>query len=241
MTQDLSKLTVDELFKLGGVEVYDDLHFVYTSEDHGSGYANLRPLAHPENLPVLRELGFRLICTALVQGDFPGNERIAIIGPETLGAVIAKEAVEEYNRRDPHREPLLYGSFIHDPADDKKFLWGEGGGMALMQPDPKRTITSVIWVDDLLNKASTWQRTKHLVDDLWPGAIKMLATIADRSKETARSIGVPMVSLRKLIIDSYTPDTCPLCKDEIPIVVKPGHGHTYKQMHPDYPGGFREL
>lgn len=241
MTQDLSKLSVIELMELGGVELYDSLHFVLTSGEHSSGYANLRPLK--KNLPVLRELSYRLTRYALMEGDFSASDRIALIGPETLGAVIAREAVAEYNRRHPDVRPLLAGSFLHDPKDKekKKFLWGPGGGVALMQPDPAGPVTKVIWVDDLLSKASTWQRSRSLITDFWPSAIKMVATLADRSKETPKSLGVPMVNLRKLIIESSPADTCPLCDQHLPIVRKPGHGHEYEEKHPAYPGGYIDL
>lgn len=242
MTHDLSSKSITELMELGGVELYENLHFIYTSGKHGSGYANLRPLTEKKNLPVLRELAFRLICNTLEQGDFSDDDRIAVIGPQTLGAVIAKEGVEEYNRRDPDRKALLYGTFVHDPGNKECFLWGPRGGTELMHPDRQQPVTKVIWVDDLLNQASTWRRTKHLITDFWPEAIKAVATIADRSQETAATLGVPaMVSLRKLTIDSFEANDCPQCVKHIPIVRKPGHGHEYEKDHPDYPGGYSDL
>lgn len=241
MAKELFTMSTAELLELGGVEVYDNSHFIYTSGYHGSGYANLRPLK--ENLSVLRELSCRLICAALHQMQPDDNDRIVVVGPETLGGLIAKEGVEEYNLRDPHRIwPLQYGVFIHDPDDSERFCWSEGGGSMLIRPDAQHSIAKVIWVDDLLNKASTWKRTNHFVTDLWPGAIEVIATIVDRSTETAESLDVPaLVSLRKLHIDSFEASLCPLCTEEAPIVRKPGHGHEFEKNHPDYTGGYIDL
>lgn len=240
--REFSTMSVIELMELGGVELHDNSHFIYTSGLHGSGYANLRALAKEENLPVLRELSFRLICNALEAMQPEDGDRIVVVGPETLGAIIAKEGVEEYNRRDPLRnKPLEHGSFIHDPESPEMFLWGASNGIGLIQPDPNQPPGKVIWVDDLLNQASTWRRTNHLVSDMWPNAIEVVATVADRSKETPESLGVPMmVCLRKLDIDSFEPDECPQCTGEIPIVRKPGHGHAYEKKHPDYTGGYTD-
>jgi hypothetical protein len=234
-------MSVAELMKLGGVEVNDNSHFIYTSGFHGSGYANLRPLK--ENPSILRELSLRLICAALHQMQPDDNDRIVVVGPETLGGLIAKEGVEEYNRRDPYRIwPLQHGVFIHDQDNHERFHWGKGGGSRLIQPDVKHPVAKVIWVDDLLNKASTWRRTCHFVTDLWPEAIEVIATIADRSTETPESLGVPaLVSLRKLHIDSFEAGLCPMCVEGVPIVRRPGHGHEYEKDYPDYPGGYSDL
>lgn len=242
MIDDLSNLTVEELFKLGGVEVYDGFHFVYTGDDHGPGYAQLRPLGKAENLPILQELSYRTLMKALEALALPWYLPVVVVGPETLGVKIAAEAVAEYKRRETMRRPIMAGAFMHDPNKENGFLWGDGGGCALMQPDAKSPPAHVIWVDDLMNKGSTWDRTKRLLLDLWPDSVKVIATIANRSAHTSESLGVPhFVSLHEISLDRFLPAECPQCEQHVPIVRRPGHGHEFEQKHPDYPGGYIDL
>ena len=242
MTQDLSKLTVDELFKLGGVEVYDGLHFVYTGDDHGPGYAQLRPLGQVENLPILKELSYRTLKKALEALNLPWYFPVVVVGPETLGVKIAAEAVTEYKRRETVRRPIMAGAFMHDPNKEDGFIWGDGGGFALMQPDPKSPPAQVVWVDDLMNKGSTWKRSKNLLLDLWPDSVKAIATIANRSAHTSESLGVPhFVSLHEISLDRFSPAECRQCEQHIPIVRHPGHGWKFEEANPNYLGGYMDL
>jgi len=123
MSNELSQLTVDDLFLLGGVEVYDGRHFIYSGGDHGPGYANFRPLGDPDKKDILSELSYRLIMKAIEGAKLDVSRPIAVIGPETLGAKIAASGVAAYNsRRSSGLPPLRSGHFIHDPKDKSKFL-----------------------------------------------------------------------------------------------------------------------
>jgi hypothetical protein len=238
MTSGLSSKSNEELFKMGGVEVYDDLHFVYSGDDHGPGYANFRPLGNPGNEEILAELSFRLIMKAIEGARLDISRPIGVVGPETLGAKMVRSGVYAYNsRKAPGLPRLRFSFFKHDPHNKEKFHWGDGGGASLMEMG-----TPVIWIDDLMNKGSTWERTKNLILDFWPGSVKAIATFGDRSEHTNETLGVPYFgSLSKISLERFPADECPLCKDQIPIVRNPGHGHLFEQSHPDHPGGFTSL
>lgn len=232
------EMSIEELLKASKVPVYTDKHFVYTNDEHGEAYANLRSLAAEENLSILRELSYRLIEHAIQVGNLDLSQQIVVVGPETLGAMIAEEGVAIFNLRTLHGTPRLnVGTFIHNPTDKKKFLWGEGGGSALMGQGAQ-----VIWVDDLLNQGSTFKRTRHLVEDFWPGSIKIVATIVDRSCESVLSLNVPVLAnLIKLSLQSYPADQCRFCAENRPLVLKPGHGGKFQETNLDYAGGFYSL
>ena len=232
------EMSVEELLNAGKVPVYTDRHFVYTSDEHGEAYANLRSLAAEENLPILRELSYRLIAHAIEAAKLDLSQQIVVVGPETLGAMIAEEGVAIFNLRTLHGTPRLRaGNFIHDPADKKKFLWGEGGESAIIASGAQ-----IIWIDDLLNQGSTLKRTRHLVEDFWPDSIKVVATIVDRSHESAESLEVPiLVNLVKLSLQSYSANQCPFCAEKRPMILHPGHGWKFQESNPDYIGGFYSL
>lgn len=93
----LRDMTNEQLFASGEVEVYDGLHFVYSGDDHGPGYANFRPLGKPGNEEILAELSYRLILKAIEEARLDISRPIAVVGPETLGAQMVMSGVAAYN------------------------------------------------------------------------------------------------------------------------------------------------
>lgn len=242
MTQDLSARSNAELLKLAEVPIYRDRHFVYSGDDHGPDYVQLRVLQEPHNSMVMAEFAYRLLANELKAGTLTLQKPLVVLGPETLGQKLAKAAVEEYIQRHGPQPNLRYGYFeAYTVGKEKHYRWGEGGGANLIQPKTEVAPAQVLWLDDLMNSASTWERTQHLVHDFWPGAIKVVAVIVNRSEQTAESLKVPHFSYLQEVSAERFSDPCPLCTQRFPIVRHPGHGHKFEEAHPDYPGGYIDL
>jgi orotate phosphoribosyltransferase len=73
--------------------------------------------------------------------------------------------------------------------------------------------------EDVVTTGGSVQEVITLVKN-FGGVIVGVASIVDRSK-TPVNFGTQFVSLLKMDVPVYHPDTCPLCKENIPIV-KPG-------------------
>jgi orotate phosphoribosyltransferase len=78
--------------------------------------------------------------------------------------------------------------------------------------------TAVI-IEDVI---TTGGSTREVIESLRARGARILAggSIIDRSGGTVE-LGVPRAALDTLVVDSYPPESCPLCAQGIP-VVKPG-------------------
>ncbi len=214
-------------------EVLTNSHFIYTSGKHGDGYANMRFLGRPEFETELRSFSYELLCRAIADGGLDLGRSILVVGPQTLGAKMAKVAVLEYNRR--HDAHIRYATFDATKHDDntKTFSWATDNPAIhhLCQG------AQIIWMDDLLNVASTFARTRSIVEGFAP--VMVVAVLFDRSAFSAKDLDVAcLVSLERHTMYAYEPEDCLACRDNVPIVNNLGHGAQFQNLHPDYPGGF---
>lgn len=211
-------------------EVFPSGHFIYTSGLHGTGYVNYRPLGKGHD-DLLREVCVHLLRKALVGVNVSMYRNIIAVGPETMGAKMVGQIVGMSEDEMPYS--IDTRTFLKDPADPTKFIWNA---------DPKRVLTPdslLIWMDDLLNLASTFEKTGPMIN-AYGAQVHTLAIIGDRSSVTTNDIGVKqIVSLERFSLKAHPEDTCPLCLDKIPVVNDLGHGKKWQDSHPDYAGGFR--
>jgi len=222
-----------EFLTLHGL-LYTETHIVYSSGKHGDTYANLRPLGLPEHAESFREYSYSLLAKAIIEGELNPAKPILVVGPETLGAKMAKTAVGEYNRR--HNTQLQSATFTATKHDDgsKTFSWStDNWGINYIQSE-----TQIIWMDDLLNLSSTLARTRDIIEGL--AKIFVVAVFFDRSHLTAVDLKVShLVSLVKHQMPAHDEGRCPLCMDYVPIVTYLGHGKQFQDKHPEYPGGYK--
>ncbi len=214
-------------------------HFVYTSGRHGEVYVNLRFLDTPNFENDIRLHSYSLLLQALkaMKPDF--TRPIVVVGVETLGAKMARYSVEEYNRR--HSTRIRFAVLEANKHEDgsKSFVWSSKNPAInhLLQED-----TQVIWMDDLLNTASTLKRTRQIIETFAP--IMTVAVLFDRRSFSVESLHVPFtVSLIKRPIETFDPEVnpCPFCRASIPVVTNLGHGANWKKSNPAYKGGFEEV
>lgn len=213
---------VAEVFPLG--------HFIYTSGMHGTCYVNYRPLKAGHD-QLLREVCVHLLRKALIGINVSKYRNILAVGPETMGAKMIGQIVRMSENEMPYS--IDTRTFLKDPADSSKFIWNA---------DPKRVLTEdtlLIWMDDLLNLASTFEKTTPMIN-AYGAKVHTLAVVGDRSTVTKNDIEVEqIVSLERFALRAHSEDACPNCLDKIPVVNDLGHGKKWQDSHPDYPGGFR--
>jgi adenine/guanine phosphoribosyltransferase-like PRPP-binding protein len=236
---DLRKMTIWELLALAKVPIYQDKHFIYASLKHGPAYVNLRVLKELENIEILNEIAYRLLRAVFAQATFDFNKKIVVVGPDTLGAILAHAAVAEYKYRDGIE--LRSSSFAVADTDEngnKKYKWAADGGINFLKDGDG--CVQVIWMDDLMTSGSTWNGTRHLIGTFCPNAVKAVATIVNRSDQTTQSLGTEFVFLEEVTTDAYD-HPCPLCKANEPIVSNFGRGAEFQATHPKYGGGYVEI
>jgi orotate phosphoribosyltransferase len=212
-------------------DVYTGKHFVYTSGTHGHGYVNYRALKESENAQLLFRAGLSLWKKIVATTDLDNRKPIVIVGPETLGALMIKSLYGDFLKAFPN----IHAIELRKTGVDKEFIW-EDNLVNIIDSE-----TQLVWFDDLLNRTSTLEATKPMIEAL--GArIHTVAVIGDRSGKKASEIGVGnIVSLERFSLTAYEEQDCPLCNSTVPIVCNFGHGGKYRNDHPDYLGGFIDL
>jgi orotate phosphoribosyltransferase len=187
--------SVLDLFRTTGA--YLEGHFRLTSGLHSPNYLQCAlVLRHP---PAAEDLGRRLAAQLHTILDEP----VALVVSPALGGLIIGHEVARalgtpflFTERDPEtRKMLLRRGFTVQPGE-----------------------TAVV-VEDVI---TTGGSTRDVVESLRAAGARVLAagSIIDRSGGAA-AVGVPRVALATLQVAAHSPDTCPLCREGVP-VVKPG-------------------
>ena len=168
-------------------------HFLLTSGRHSSQYLQCaQVLKHPEIAAQLcRHLTEKLI----------EKELDLCIGPALGGVLVAYEMARSlgvpaiFAERDPDGNMTLRRGFEVKP-----------GEKVLVAEDVITTGGSVREVVDLVRRAG--------------GVVTEVAVLVDRSGGSI-SFDVPLKSLISMVVESYPPESCPLCRQGLPMV-KPG-------------------
>jgi len=207
--------------------VLTDHHFVYKSGKHGPHYINMDPVFPDTGLmyDICLELGMQFNAYELTQ--------LTIVGPATGGIPLAVlTALALGDERGVSQWPAVVWA---DKAGEDDFVFERAG--FIEQLDGKQ----VLVVEDLLNTGDSVK--KVIAQARLHGAnVIGVSVICNRGSETAESLGVPRLeALSSVDFQAFTPESCPLCAEQRPIVADIGHGSGYQQEHPDYPGGYVRL
>ena len=213
---------LERLAKHGAV--LTDQHFVYTSGLHGNAYINMRAAAHDAELldDIANELSQVINWYESVD---------VILGPETLGRTLAS----------------LTGAYF---TDEVCAIWcdivdKDGVKKASFNPklDFGRLIkpgSRVAIVDDLLTTGSSIRLAADLVTSLG-GVVVVAAAVVRRSPEvTAEDCGAEELHVLAEVegFATFSGSACQTigpCSQQVPMVLRPGHGHDWITRHPDYP------
>jgi orotate phosphoribosyltransferase len=183
-----------DLFRETGA--YLNGHFRLTSGLHSPEYLQcalvLQHPAHAERLGVLMADRLR---------SMAGAEKIGVVvSPAMGGLIIGHEVARSLGVR-----------FLFTERD--------GGKMTLRRGFSLQPNEAAVVVEDVI---TTGGSTREVVDLLKAAGARPIAagSIIDRSAGKAE-VGVPRVALATLEVVSYTPESCPLCREGVP-VAKPG-------------------
>ena len=167
-------------------------HFLLTSGRHSNKYFQCaKVLQYPEYT--------EQVCS-IIADYFKDYDIDTVISPAMGGIIVGQEVARQLNKRS-----------IFAEREDKKLTLRRGftidkGEKILVCEDVVTTGGSVFEVIDI-------------VKDLG-GEVVGVGFIVDRSNGKV-DFGYPQKSTMKMEVVSYTPEECPLCKENIP-VVKPG-------------------
>ncbi len=167
-------------------------HFLLTSGRHSNMYFQCaKVLQYPEYT--------EQVC-GIIADYFKDYEIDTVISPAMGGIIVGQEVARQLNKRS-----------IFAEREDKKLTLRRGfnidkGEKVLVCEDVVTTGGSVFEVIDIVKQQG--------------GEVVGVGYIVDRSNGKV-NFGFPQKSTMKMEVVSYSPDECPLCKANIPLV-KPG-------------------
>jgi orotate phosphoribosyltransferase len=167
-------------------------HFLLTSGRHSNQYFQCAL--------VLQYAEYNEIICGLITNHFKNTEIDVVISPAIGGIVVGQEVARQLGKKS-----------IFAEREDKELTLRRGfqieeGKKYLVCEDVVTTGGSVFEVIDIVKSNG--------------GIVAGVGFIVDRSNNKVQ-FGVPQFSTLQLEVVSYSPEDCPLCKQNIP-VIKPG-------------------
>ncbi len=182
---------VEEIFYKSGAILKG--HFLLTSGLHSPVYwEKFRILQFPDLTSKL----CRMISTHFAKQDIQ-----VIAGPTTGGIILAFEVAKQ----------LAVRSIFAEKTDS--------GGRAFRRGFSINSGERVLIVDDILTTGNSIREVMAAVTNQG-GIVVGIGVLVDRSEQSI-DFGLPLFSCHHAITPTYTPENCPLCATQIPLV-KPG-------------------
>ncbi len=177
-------------------------HFVLSSGRHSDRYV--------EKFDLLRQpRATELACAGIVEQVADLGTIDVVAGPTTGGILLAFEVARQLGKPAAYAERAESGSLAREFRRGTTFPRG----------------ARVLVVDDILTTGGSVRETlaalaEHDVESV------AVAVLVDRSGGKV-DLGLPLLALSRMSIDTWTPDDCPLCREGVP-VTKPGTTDTSK-------------
>ena len=167
-------------------------HFLLTSGLHSPVYW--------EKFQVLQYPNYTEQLCRLITAHFQNQQIQVVAGPTTGGIILAFEVAKQLGVR---------GIFAEKEADQRAFRRGFA-----ISPGER-----VLIVDDILTTGKSIYEVMAAVAES-KGIVIGIGVLVDRSEQPLE-FGVPLFSCHRTVTQTYTPEDCPLCAAQIPLV-KPG-------------------
>lgn len=179
-------------------------HFKYASGLHGDRYIN-KDAIYP-NTEMTSD-----ICRFLAR-DFWGKNIQTVVGPQ-MGGVILSQLVAGHLTKMEGRN--IWGVFAEKTEDD--FLEFKRGYEQFVAGK------NVLAVEDILNTGGSAKKLVETIRNAG-GNVVALSAIVNRGGVTPEDIGgVPIKSLLEINMESFIPEDCRLCENDIPLNTNVGH------------------
>jgi orotate phosphoribosyltransferase len=168
--------------------VIKDGHFELTSGRHSGRFMQCSQLLqYPDKTSI--------ICKMMAEPYLDKNIE-TVVGPAMGGVIISYEVARHLWARS------IYTEKINEQMKLRRGFTIKPGERVLVVEDATTTGNSVMKVLNVLKESGA--------------EIVGVAVMVDRSFE-APDFGVPMTSLIKVGVESYLPEECPYCRDNIPL------------------------
>ena len=187
--------SVEEIFQKSGAILKG--HFLLASGLHSPVYW--------EKFRVLQSPNYTEQLCRMIANHFHKQEIQVVAGPTTGGIILAFEMARQLGVR---------GIFAEREGTTERAF---GRGFSI-NPGER-----VLIVDDILTTGNSIREVMAAVNKQG-GIVVGIGVLVDRSEQRI-DFGVPLFSCHRAVTPTYTPQDCPLCTAQIPLV-KPGSSQT---------------
>lgn len=207
----MNNATIMQMFSDVGAIVTNS-HFVYTSGRHSSVYINKDALyLHTGTISAL--------CKLMVEPFDPAQVDV-VVGPVLGGIVLSQWAAHHLNSRRASGETLAIYAEKASDAQDKQFFFGRGYAQYI-------TGKNILVVEDVLTTGGSARQVIELVRR-HGGNVVGLSALCNRGKVRPSDIGdAPLSALVSIDLDTYAPEDCPFCKQNVPVNTELGKGKSF--------------
>jgi orotate phosphoribosyltransferase len=187
-------------------------HFVYTSGRHSSVYINKDALyLHTGTISAL--------CKLMVK-DYDPAQIDVVVGPVLGGIVLSQWAAHHLNQRRAGGESLAIYAEKASDGRDKQFFFGRGYNQYIASKN-------ILVVEDVLTTGGSARQVIELVRELG-GNVVALSALCNRGNVCSPDVGNATISaLVSIDLDTYAPEDCSLCRENVPINTELGKGKSF--------------
>lgn len=211
----MKKKSVIEILKQAGAILTND-HFVYTSGKHGSVYIN-KDFLYP-HVMMVSEVG------KMFAEKFKNKKVDVVAAPAVGGTVLSTWTA--YHLSKMKGKPVMS---VYTEKDK-----GTTAGAAESEQIFRRGYDTfvkgknVLVLEDLTTTGLSVKKTVETVKKAGGKVVAVCVMVnRDPEKVTSKTVGAPFYSLGVFLAEAYDEKDCPLCKKNIPINTKIGHGKKY--------------
>jgi orotate phosphoribosyltransferase len=177
-----------EVFRQAGALL--EGHFLLTSGLHSPKYLQCAKVMED---PARTER----LCTQLARG-LAGDRIECVVGPAVGGILVAYELARALKVRT-----------IYAERQDGQMTFRRGFAIGAGE--------RVLLAEDVVTTGGSLLEVKKLVEASG-GQVVAVASLVDRTSGRDIGLGLPLVSLVKVDVPTYSPESCPLCTADVPLV-----------------------
>ena len=187
-------------------------HLVYTSGRHGTAYVNKDALyIHPASTATL--------CKEMAE-QYDADSIDVVAGPTVGGVILSQWVAYHLNLARSQGETLSVYAEEEVNGSEKKRIFKRGYDLHI----PGKTI---IVVEDILTTGGSARQVIEALKALG-GNVVGLSVLCNRGGIKPADVGgVPIHALTDVTLDSWEEESCPLCKQNVPIQTAVGKGRDF--------------
>jgi orotate phosphoribosyltransferase len=192
--------------------VVRDSHFVYTSGRHSSVYIN-------KDAVYLHTGIISALCREMSR-PYTASQIDVVVGP-VMGGIILSQWVAHYlNEQRETGETLAVYAEKGTDSIEKQFFFGRGYDKYI----PGK---NVLIAEDILTTGGSVRQVVELVRRQG-GNVMGITALCNRGNVQPDAVGgVPIHALIAIDLDTYAPEDCPFCHNNVPVNTELGKGRAF--------------